>query len=304
MVDGELEQRLQRKQPGSPRHRRRGVGLAACRGHPRHQDGPVLVRDDQVDDPRLLAGVRVHQRAEHRDLVAMRRAHPVAADPAWPGEQLGEVACVVGLRHPGDEVGQRLADDVGVRPAEQLLGLSAPVLDGAALVGLHHGDADRRAALAEVDEVRGSRRLRRLGLGRRQSELEPDPLRRLGVLDPPGLRDLRHEIEAAPGGLVSGGRRDRGGQTTRGVAVADADLHISGTEGAADTDLGARVHHRVGHELVGEQHGVVDHGQCTPVGQRLPDEAPGGRRRGGLGSELMGRLLTHSHSLHHLPPTP
>jgi hypothetical protein len=143
VVDGELEQRIQRKQPWSRGHRRRGVGLTAGGGHPRHQDGPVLVRDDQVDDPRLFAGARVHQRAEHRDLVAARRAHPVAADPAWPGEQLGEVACVVGLRHPDDEVGQRLAENVGVRPAEQLLGLPAPVPDGAALVGLDHGDADR-----------------------------------------------------------------------------------------------------------------------------------------------------------------
>ena len=305
MVDREVEQRLQRKKPGSRGDRRRGVGLAAGGGHPRHQDGPVLVRDDQVDDPRLLPGARVHQRPEHRDVVAARRAHPVAADPAGPGEELGEAVFGVRLRHPDDHVGKKLAEDVGPRPAQQFLGLETPLPDGAALVGLHHGDPDRRTGVAEIDEVPGlSCRLRRRGLRRGECELEPHPLGRLGVLHAPALRDLRDQVQAASGGLVGGGHRDRRGQPTRGVAVGDADLDKPGTEGAANADLGARVHDRVGHELVGEQDGVVDDALCTPVRQSLPDEAPGGRRGSGLGGELVGRLLTHGHLLHHLPPRP
>jgi hypothetical protein len=94
------------------------------------------------------------------------------------------------------------------------------------------------------------------------------------------------------------------------VAVADHHLDPAAGQLAGDLDRGPGVHHRIGDELTGEQHGVIDeamaHGRGAvdePGLQRVADKAA--RRSGGRRLRLVcrGRDKTVQ-SLHVPSPLP
>ena len=132
------------------------------------------------------------------------------------------------------------------------------------------------AALSRVlvRTVRGSRRGRQAGdvTGRLfvtgQAHPEPHGLGDPGVGHPPG-RGQRRRQQQPPAAFRRGpGRPGDVGQRPGRMTVANRDLQLAGGQPAGDIERGPRVHHRVGDQFAGEEHGVVD----QPV--RVP--GPGG----------------------------
>ena len=134
----------------------------------------------------------------------------------------------------------------------------------------------------------------RVGPGRRcpargagKTHPEPDGLGVGPVADPPGGRQGGGQQQAAPAGALGGnGVVGCGaGHHPGRVTVPDHDFHRARGELAGDLDLGARVHHGVGHQLAGQQDRVIDQAavrlgagrSVQPGTQRIAHELAGRR---------------------------
>ncbi len=216
----------------------------------------------------------------------------VTALPAREPQGLRDAGTGARGVRPGGEVAQRLADDLFGGVAEELLGVLVPRREGARAVDLHDGDTD--AAVGEREEGGGQCGARGAGAHRAagEGELEPDQLLGGRVVDAPVAGQRRAQLEAAAALAVRAAHVDGlalEGDLTLRVVVADLDPHAIVASQTQHVRGGARVHHGVGHQFAGEDHGVVDDVGVAPALEGVPDEGAGARDRSSDGLEAGGR---------------
>ena len=228
----------------------------------------------------------------HRGDAAVGAADAVTALPAGELEGLDDAGAGAGGVRPGGEVGERLADDLLGRVAEEFLGVLVPGGDGAGAVDLDDRDAD--PAVGQREEVGGEGRAGGAGADRAlgEVELEPDLLVGGRVLDAPAAGEGRAELEAAAALAVGAahvdGRALEGDLALR-VAVGHLDAYAVVAAQTQDVGGGARVDDGVGDQFAGEDDGVVDDVGEAPALEGVADEGAGGRDRSSDGLEAGGR---------------
>ncbi len=257
------------------------------------QDGAFVVADEEADGGGFAAGVADPEvGGVHLGHAAVGAADAVGALPAGELEGLGDAGAGARGVRPGGQVGEGLADDLGRRVAEQLLGVLVPGADVALPVDLEDGDAD--AAVGQREEVGGQGRAGGAGADRAfgQVEVEPDVLVGGGVVHAPAGGQGRAELEAAAAFAVGAAHGDGGaleGDLALRVAVGDLDAHAVLGAQAQHLRVRARVDDGVGHQLAGEDDRVVDDVGEPPALEGVADEGPGGRDRSSDGLETGSR---------------
>ncbi len=267
------------------------------------EDGALVVADEQADRRRVAVVVADPQvRGVHGDGPAVGAADPVAALPAGELEGVGDARTGARGVRPGHEVGELLAGDLLRGVPEHVRRVFVPGADRARAVDLDDGDPD---PLVGHGEQRGRQdRARRADPHRTvgQVQLEPDVLAGGAVLDTPAGGQGRTEEQPAAVLTVGAAEVDAAALERHlafRIVVGDLDADALRAAQAQHVGRGAGVDDGVGHELTGENDGVVDDIVVPPPLERVPDKGAGGRDRAPDRFERGGRARG-DHSTPHM----